>query len=84
MPTLDEQEIWRRVHDVFVQFFDQRDLVLTPGTTAADVYGWDSLSNVELMIEIERAFNIRFSTGAIASLTNVGDLVSLIRQLVVR
>ena len=79
---MDEQDIWRRVSDVFAEFFGEPGIVLTPATTAGDIYGWDSVANVELMIELERAFKIRFSTGAIATLTNVGELVALIRRQV--
>ena len=47
-------------------------------TTAADVEGWDSLTNVQIIVAIEKAFGIRFRTGEIAAIKNVGDLVARI------
>jgi acyl carrier protein len=75
-------EILDRVQEVFGRFFDIPGLQVTPDTTAAVVPGWDSLANVELMVEVEQAFGIRFRTGEVASLKNVGELVALIARRV--
>ena len=76
------EEILARVREVFVRFFDNPRLNVGPETTAATVPGWDSLANVELMVEVEQSFGIRFRTGEVASLKNVGELVSLIAKRV--
>jgi acyl carrier protein len=75
-----EAEIWTKVREVFARFFGDPAVTVDAGTRAADVPGWDSLANVELMVEIEQAFGIRFRTGEVASLANVGDLVTLISR----
>ena len=75
---LDEAEIWGRVRDVFATFFGDPTVKVNAGTTAADVPGWDSLANVELMVEVEQSFGIRFRTGEVVGLRNVGELVALI------
>lgn len=69
-----------RLQTVFIRFFDDPSLRLSPDTTAADVPGWDSLANVELMVEVEQAFGIRFRTGEVAALTNVGELAAAIER----
>lgn len=76
----DEREILERLQELFARFFDNPALTLQPSTTAKDVPGWDSLANVELMIEIEVAFAIRFKTGELAALENVGELVAAIAR----
>ena len=76
----DEAEIWKRVGEVFARFFSNPGLTLDAATTAVDVPGWDSLANVELMVEIEDAFRIRFRTGEVAALENVGQLVTVIAR----
>lgn len=53
-------------------------LALTPAMTAADVDGWDSLANVQIIVAIEKRFGIRFRTGEIAAIRNVGELVARI------
>jgi acyl carrier protein len=75
-----ELEILSRVREVFVRFFDDPRLSVDTDTTASMVPGWDSLANVELMVEVEQSFGIRFRTGEVAGLKNVGELVSLIAR----
>jgi acyl carrier protein len=42
--------------------------------TAAQVNGWDSLAHVRLMIQVERAFSVKFTASEINSFKSVGDL----------
>jgi len=82
MTSVDE--VWERVRSVIVDVFGDDDVVLGPETTADDVDGWDSVSNLEVMIALEREFGIRFSTGEMASIENVGQLVERIATHVAR
>jgi len=59
-------------------FWIEESIQLTPETSAKDVDGWDSLSHIRLILTVERAFKIKFSTSEIGSMKNVGDLVELI------
>ena len=43
-------------------------------TTADDVPEWDSLSNVRLVMALEREFNVQFSNDDIAGWTCLGDI----------
>jgi len=74
--------IWDRLCRVIVEFFEDDELELTEKTVASDVDDWDSLTNVELMIEIEREFDIRFRTGEMAELDSLGALARLIQRRV--
>ncbi|MGH7665043.1 MAG: acyl carrier protein [Gemmatimonadaceae bacterium] len=73
-----DDAIWTDVLRTMRECFDDDELEVTRSTTARDVDGWDSLSNVELMVALESAFRIRFYTGEIANLKNVGELVDVI------
>jgi acyl carrier protein len=73
-------ELWSRLTGIFRELFDDESLELRRETTAEDVEGWDSLTHVELLVEIERAFGIRFNTGEVAGLANVGEMVDLIAR----
>jgi acyl carrier protein len=66
--------------EVFRDVFDDDDLTIVPTTTAGDVEGWDSLMHVTLIVNIEKAFNIRFNSSEVASLKNVGELLDLLRN----
>jgi acyl carrier protein len=72
--------IFERLTSLLRDVFDDDDLVATPELTAHRVNGWDSLGNVRLFVEIEKAFSIRFSATEITSLKNVGQLAELIQK----
>jgi acyl carrier protein len=63
---------------VFQEVFNDDEITLSSQTSAADIEGWDSLTHVTLILRVEKAFGIRFSSTQVASLKNVGDLVALI------
>ena len=73
-----QDTVLARVRDVIVRVLGNDDVVLEPSTTAGDVEGWDSVSNIEVLVALEREFGIRFNTGEMAALANVGQLVALI------
>jgi acyl carrier protein len=73
-------ELMPRLQTVFQDVFDDPKLAIAPGTTANDVSGWDSLTNINLIFAIEREFNVKFALGEIQELGNVGEMVSLIRK----
>jgi len=60
-------------------FYDD-DIVAVPQMTASQVNGWDSLGHVRLLVEIERAFDVRFDATEISTLKSVGDLADLIER----
>jgi acyl carrier protein len=71
-------ETYGQLTDLFIDFFDDDDLVATPQMTAGDVDGWDSLAHVSLVLAIEKKFKIRFAASEIAAFKTVGDMVSCI------
>lgn len=75
-------DIYGRLNEIFSDVFDLDDIRVNPGTTAANVEGWDSLNNIRLMASIESAFRIRFTTVEIAAFKNVGDIVAAIERRV--
>ena len=76
---MDNTEIYQRLTDVFHDVFDEESIELTPELTAKDVDGWDSLTHIRLILTVEKAFKIKFSTSEIGKLENVGDLAALIK-----
>lgn len=75
-----DKSVLDRLTPLLRDVFDNDDLVATPELTAKAVEGWDSLGNVRLFLEIEKAFAVRFSATEITSLKNVGQLAELIEK----
>jgi acyl carrier protein len=77
--AMDEQQIYARLAELFEDVFDDDSIQVTPDLSAKDVDGWDSLSHIRLILTVEKAFKIKFSTSEIGKLENVGDLAALIK-----
>jgi acyl carrier protein len=70
-----------KLNEVMCEVFEDDDLVVSRATSARDVAAWDSVMHVTLMIAVERAFGVRFKSGNVAGLKNVGELADLIDRL---
>ncbi len=68
----------KRLGELFQEVFDDDELSITRETTARDVVEWDSLMHVNLVLTVERWFEIRFSSSEVAGMASVGDLIDLI------
>jgi len=72
--------IYEQLAQVFHDVFGDESIKVTPGMTADDVEGWDSLSNIRLIVTVERTFKVKFTMSEIGKLKNVGELVALIEK----
>jgi len=79
---MDNVQIYSRLAEIFQDVFDDDSIVVSSELSAKDVDGWDSLTHIRLILTVERAFKIKFSTSEIGKLENVGDLVALIQARV--
>ena len=75
---MKHEEILERIQPIFHDVFDDEDLVILAETNADDVYEWDSLSQINLVVEMEKQFKVKFSISELQLLQNVGDMVKLI------
>ena len=73
-----QNELWDRLTETFRDVFADESIVVRPETSAKDLDDWDSLRHIELLVAIEQEFGVRFNTGEVAGLQNVGDMVRLI------
>ena len=77
---IDPQTARLRLNRVFRDIFDDKSLEIADSMTAADVEGWDSLTHIDLIVQVERELAIKLSTAEVRALKNVGDFVALIAQ----
>ena len=57
---MERNDILSKVEGIFREELEVDDLQLTDETTADDVEEWDSLSHVQLVVALEKAFGIQF------------------------
>ena len=66
------------LQDVFRDIFEDDDIVIHDEMTAEDIEEWDSLMHINLIIAIEKRFNVRFTTKDVMDLQNVGQFLSML------
>ncbi|MDD2707864.1 MAG: acyl carrier protein [Verrucomicrobiae bacterium] len=64
-----------KLNGIFQTVFDNDEIDIRPEMTANDVDGWDSLSHVNLILAVEKGFQIRFTEKELLTFKNVGDLL---------
>jgi len=74
---LDSDQL-EKLSNVFRVLFNLPDIELNDNWTAKDISGWDSFNHVNLIINIEEEFNVRFSNSEVGDLQNVGNLKTLL------
>jgi len=77
---MQDEEILSRLQVIFQEVFQDDAIKVNFSTTAEDVNNWDSLSHINLVVSVEKLFDIRLALGEIADLQNVGDFVHVIKN----
>jgi acyl carrier protein len=75
---MKKEEITGKLKFVFQKVLEENDITITREMTAQDIEKWDSLRHIQLISEVESAFEIKFKLREILSMNNVGDLIDLI------
>lgn len=74
------------LNQVFQHVFDDDRLSVTETTTATEVEGWDSMAHINLIVAIEKHFDIKFSAAELALTrtqdASVGQLLTLLKKKV--
>jgi acyl carrier protein len=75
---MERTEIFEKLNEIFCDVLDLDEIELTDSTCADDIEEWDSLSHIQLIVAIEKAYGIKFSSLEIMKLKNVGEMVDSI------
>lgn len=75
---MERKEIFEKLTEIFRDVMDNEEIVLEENTTAEDIEEWDSLAQIQLVVAIEKEFQLKFPSIEIRSLANVGEMVDSI------
>lgn len=76
---MERKEIYEKLNGIFEDVLDLDETPnLTDVTTANDIDEWDSLTQIQLVVAIEKAFGIKFTSMEIMKWANVGSMVDTI------
>ena len=79
LKTMELTTIYEKLTGIFRDVFDDDALVATPEMTADDVYEWNSLNHLRMVMTVQKEFGVKFSAAETGGMKNVGDLSSLIQ-----
>jgi len=77
---MDNLEINTKVKEAFESVLEHSNFELTNETTAKDVDGWESVTHMLIISEIEEKLNIKFKLMDLMNMNNIGDLRRAIEQ----
>lgn len=77
---MDQQEILAKLQNIFRGVMKNENLVLSDAMTAEDIQEWNSLANQELIMTIEKEFNLKFSLMEMLDLDSVGNILAAIEN----
>lgn len=77
---MDKPKIYEVLQEVFAEVFMRDDISLSAAVSAKDIAGWDSVKQVEIIMETEQRFAVRFASSEVDGFRNVGDLVAAVMR----
>ena len=75
---MERKVIFEKLNEIFRDVLDNDEIELKDETRADDIEEWTSLTHIQLIVEIEKAFNLRFTSEEILEWNNVGEMVDSI------
>jgi len=77
---MDRADIIKRIEPVMRDVFDDDEIRYRDDLSASDVEDWDSLSHIRLIVAVEKAFRVRFTSTEMETFNSVGDLVDAVAR----
>ncbi|WP_308991965.1 acyl carrier protein [Mariniflexile litorale] len=77
---MNKEDILIKIRKAFSSVLEHENFQLTDQTTAEDVDGWESVTHMMIINEIETKFEIKFELMDLMSLENIGDLIKAIQS----
>ena len=69
-----------RLQEIFRDIFDDEELIIREDMSANDIEDWDSLAQINLIIDIEKEFKVKFNLEEVSSLKNIGEMLELLSK----
>ena len=73
---MNREEVLKQLQSIFRDFLKKDNVCIDESSTSKDVDGWDSLTHMQIIAQIEKHFRVRFNFREVIKFKNVGDLCS--------
>ena len=75
---MERNEIIAQVNQILKSVLNHENFEISETLSATDVDGWDSLSHMIIISEVEKQFSITFKLKELNKMKNMGDMLDLI------
>ena len=76
----EKMDIFDTILKVFRDTLGQKNLELSLDSSSADVGDWDSFFHIQIIVNIEQEFGVKFSIADIEEFRTIGDLLKIIER----
>tara|TARA_B100000795_G_scaffold234805_1_gene194137 strand:+ start:6816 stop:7055 length:240 start_codon:yes stop_codon:yes gene_type:complete len=77
---MKREEIFKKVCIIFQEVIEDDNLLIREEQNADDIDEWDSLTHIMLVVEIEKAFQLKFLSSEISKWKNIGEMITAIHD----
>ena len=77
---MTREEVMKTLNEIFCNVFDDDSIVLNDETDSSDIDDWDSLEQINLIVNIENEFGMMFDMAEVSDLANVGEMADIILE----
>ena len=77
---MTKEAILENVNKSFTKILEHSNFELNENITANDVDGWESITHMMIITEIENTFNIKFKLMDLMNMDNIGHLITTIEK----
>ena len=77
---MERSEIAEKTRKILASVLKHEKFEMKDELTATEVEGWDSLSHITIISEIEEEFKIKFKLKELNKLKNIGSLIEIVQS----
>ena len=77
---MNREEVLKQLQSIFRNILKKDNVCIDESSTSKDVDGWDSLTHMQIIAQIEKHFGVRFNFREVIKFKNVGFVQCLINQ----
>ena len=77
---MNRNEVKNLFRDILVSTLERNDVDMDDSVWTKEVDGWNSLSNVVIIAELEKAFHIKFRLKDCKRMDKIGTIIDLIME----
>jgi acyl carrier protein len=75
-----KNDLLNQIELVLKKVFHSNEISITESTTANDIYGWDSLTHMTVIAELEEHFAVQFTFDEVSEFNCIGDILQAITE----